>query len=166
MTCCFTGHRQMEEEERRLAAATLMQVLEKLYEAGYRRFFSGGALGFDLLAAECVLRLQATHSDVHLVMAIPCADQTRTWPQAERDLYDRICYCADEMNVLSPHYYQGCMQVRNKYMVDRSAFCICWLRSMRGGTAYTVSCAVKSGLQVLNLAVEDLVQQFLMTGMT
>ena len=55
ITCCFTGHRPgrlpwgaRETDVRCLALkAELAQRLEGIYEAGYRRFFCGMALGCD-----------------------------------------------------------------------------------------------------------------------
>lgn len=71
MTVCFTGHRQLADQEADAVSAKLDLLLPKLYQQGYRRFFCGGALGFDTLAAEAVMRMQAAYSDVMLVMAIP-----------------------------------------------------------------------------------------------
>ena len=49
-------------------------------------------------------------------------------------------------------YYNGCMQVRNRYLVDHSSACICYLNNLRSGTAYTVKYAESQGLQIINLA--------------
>ena len=47
------------------------------------------------------------------------------------------------------------MMVRNRYMVDRSSLCLCYLRKASGGTKSTVDYAKKAGLQLLNLAEPD-----------
>ena len=65
--------------------------------------------------------------------------------------YDRIRASADFVRVLSPTYHRGCMHVRNRYMVDRSDVCICYLRTMTGGTAYTVGYAESRGLEIIRL---------------
>ena len=44
------------------------------------------------------------------------------------------------------------MHQRNRALVDRSAFCICYLRTQTGGTAYTVRYAREKGLKIWNLA--------------
>lgn len=155
MTVCFTGHRQLTDQETNTVSVKLDLLLPKLYQQGYRRFFCGGALGFDTLAAEAVMRLQAAYSDVMLVMAIPCATQAMHWNEADTRRYEHILYAADETHVLSPAYYNGCMMVRNRFMVDRSALCICYLNKMKGGTMSTVAYAVQEKLSVLNLAMAD-----------
>ena len=44
------------------------------------------------------------------------------------------------------------MQVRNRYLVNQSSKCICYLEKNTGGTKYTVDYALSKNLQVINLA--------------
>lgn len=152
-TVCFTGHRDLGADgpllSRRLDAA-----LEKLYAMGYRRFLDGGARGFDLLAAQRVLALRDRHPDAQLVMVIPCANQTLRWLDADCRLYEHILCHADQTRVLSPDYYTGCMMVRNRYMVARASFCVCYLNRRKGGTMSTVAHASAEKVPILNLALE------------
>lgn len=154
-TACFTGHRQLAENELPVLRIRLDAVLAKLYSMGYRRFICGGALGFDTLAAEQVIALKERFSDVQLVLAIPCAGQSRSWSIADGQRYERIIYCADETHVLSRIYYKGCMAVRNRFMVDRSSYVVCYLTNTKGGTASTAAYAFKENIPLLNIAMED-----------
>ena len=58
-SCCFTGHRRLPSGE---AGARLTALLDEsvreAYRMGCRRFYAGGALGFDMLAAAVVCRLR------------------------------------------------------------------------------------------------------------
>ena len=159
---CFTGHRELNGCEAELSPL-LDRVLQRLYEQGYRRFWNGAALGFDQLAAEAVLRLRARHSDVQLLMAVPCESQSRRWSQEQCLRYERILAEADECRVLSKHYYNGCMNVRNRFMVDRSSVCVCYLNQPKGGTMSTVAYAVSKQLASVNLADELQYRRFLAT---
>ncbi len=154
-TACFTGHRQLEESQLPALCVRLDGVLDKLYTMGYRRFICGGALGFDMLAAERVIALKARLPGVQLVLAIPCAAQSQAWPVAEGQRYERIFYGADETHVLSKFYYKGCMAVRNRFMVDRSSYVICYLTDTKGGTASTAAYAFRENLPLLNIAMDD-----------
>lgn len=157
----------MTPEDETAAAGLMDRLLEAMYRRGYRRFFSGCALGFDLFASERVAALRARHGDVRLLLAIPCPDQTRGWKDAELRRYERVLCLADEMRVISRHYYQGCMMVRNRYMVDRSALCLCYLNKQKGGTMSTVAYAAREDLQLLNLAIPDLCADYIReTGVT
>lgn len=154
-TACFTGHRQLEDSELPALVMRLDAVIERMHVQGYRRFICGGALGFDMLAAERVIDYKKTHPDVHLAIAIPYAAQSKAWPVSEGRRYERIIYAADETHVLSRTYYKGCMLVRNRYMVDHSSYVICYLTQIKGGTASTVAYASKEGCPLLNIAMED-----------
>lgn len=153
LSVCFTGHRQIKRELLPALISDLDHTLHDLYQRGYRDFLSGGAIGFDLLAAEAVLRLQLEHPDVRLIMVLPCGDQSRRWSDADCRRYERILYAADETRVLSPAYYEGCMLVRNRHMVDHSAVCVCYMLRPRGGTLSTVSYAMQQDMPVINLAM-------------
>ncbi|MCH5285830.1 MAG: DUF1273 family protein [Christensenellaceae bacterium] len=157
---CFTGHRYIAASEMPALVSRLDALLELCYRHGYRDFFCGGALGFDMLAAERVLALQNDHAGIRLVLVIPCSDQMNHWPEQDVARYERILYAADDIRVLSPFYYDGCMQVRNRYMVDRSSLCICYMRHHKGGTASTVAYAVKEQVAVLNAAMENVCAAF------
>ena len=161
ISVCFTGHRIIAPEDLDSLSLSLQKVLECLYQRGFRDFFSGAALGFDVLAAEHVLELRSHHPDVQLHLAIPCSSQADRWRTDDCHRYERLLYNADATHVLSKQYYEGCMQVRNRFMVDRSALCLCYLRHMKGGTMSTVSYAMEQSCPVLNLAMPDACDSFM-----
>ena len=45
---------------------------------------------------------------------------------------------ANETVILADHYYQGCMQNRDKYMVEHAEVMIAYCKKTTGGAAYTV----------------------------
>ena len=157
---CFTGHRHLSIGDLFVLTDRLDKLLMLCYEHGYRDFLCGGALGFDMLAAERVLRLQCQHDDIRLILVIPCSDQSNRWAAPDVRRYERLLYAADHIRVLSPDYYEGCMQVRNRYMVDHSSLCISYLRHQKGGTASTVAYALKQQITVLNVAMENVCAAF------
>ena len=78
-TCCFTGHRQIPPEKRAEIAGQLERVIVSLYQRGARFYGAGGALGFDCLAAQTVLRLRKSCPGMKLILVLPCLTQTRGW---------------------------------------------------------------------------------------
>ena len=151
-TCCFTGHRLIPHTAHQKLQAALDETIEILIGRGYDTFVSGGALGFDMLAAETVLRLKNKYPHVRLVMALPCRNQQAKWKLAEQQRYNSILERADDCIFLSDGYYRGCMHVRNRYMVNNSSICIAYLTREDGGTAYTVRYAEECGVDTANLA--------------
>ena len=157
-TVCFTGHRIINRQD--AALLRLDELLEILYAHGFRDFLCGGALGFDLFAAERVVALREKHPEVKLIFCLPCADQSSKWKKADCSHYERLLYLSDETRVLSPRYYDGCMQSRNAYMVDRSYLCVAYMARLQGGTLATVRYAVSQDVPVVNIAVPSAVDEY------
>ena len=55
--------------------------------------------------------------------------------------------------MLQHHYDKGCMLRRNRYLVDHSSMLIAVYDGMLGGTMYTLSYAMKRGLETVILEV-------------
>ena len=145
----------MTESDREYAWQRLKILIPHLYDLGYRTFLSGGALGFDLLAAKAVLSCRQSCPDIRLKMVLPCRSQSNGWSASDRQTYNEILQQADEVIWLSDAYYKGCMLMRNRYLVAHASMCVCFLKDRKGGTSYTVACAWRNGLDIHNLAVRE-----------
>ena len=160
-SCCFTGHRPAKlpwgyrEEDPRCAdlKRRIADGVYTAYEAGYRHFLCGMALGCDLYFCDTVLRLRVRHPEVTLEAAIPCADQADAWPAPQRQRYAQLVMACDYQTVLSPSYSAGCMHRRDRYMVDRSSLLIAAFDGTPGGTQYTVQYALKQGISIVDLPI-------------
>ena len=108
-TACFTGHRDIPPLKRPGIKHHLEREIEKSIQAGYVYFGAGGALGFDTLAAQTVLKLKERHPDIKLILVLPCKTQTSGWKQTDIDEYERIKAAADKVVYTSEVYYRGCM---------------------------------------------------------
>ena len=152
-TVCFTGHRSLPAEELPEISRHLEDTLIALIEQGYCYFGAGGALGFDTLAAQMVLRLRERYPQIRLILVLPCPpeQQTLKWNAAQMERYNKIVSKADKVRILSPAYTAGCMPARNRHLVDNSGHLVCFLRQNSGGTFYTVNYAEKHGLNILRL---------------
>ena len=150
--CCFTGHRVLPKSRIGEIREMLTIQLKKLIEQGFSDFYAGGALGFDTLAALCVLELKKEYPHIRLHLIIPCRNQSAKWDEKSRLLYEQINSMADETVCLSPVYFDGCMLIRNKYMVDRASVCIAYLERAKGGSAATVKYAKEKQLDIINIS--------------
>ena len=151
ITCCFTGHRAISNEMKIYLNARLESEIEKLISRGFTRFCAGGALGFDTIAALAVIRKKMVYPDIKLILILPCREQSHGWSSTNKEIYNDILRCADEIIYVSEEYTNYCMMLRNRALVDNSSVCICYLERNSGGTAYTVDYAEKSGLEIINL---------------
>ena len=147
---CFTGHRAFYDKKE-VIESKLEDVVRQCIGDGYEVFIAGGAIGFDTLAAETVLNLRKEYPNIRLVLALPCLpeQQSMKWSEIQKKQYQDTIDQADEVRVLSDKYTSTCMFERNRYMVDNSSKIICYLRSTRGGTKYTVEYAKKQGIEIV-----------------
>jgi len=149
---CFTGHRIIGRD---LDEEKLDYFLHRLAEIGYGTFICGGALGFDTLVAEKVIRLRKEFPHIRLHMYLPCRNQDSKWSFFDRRRYKRILDSADDVVVMAESYYDGCMRARNYKMVDDADLCMCYLNNdQRSGTAQTVRYAIKKMVSVINVATD------------
>lgn len=148
-TCCFTGHRVIPIAEREFAAKKTREICVGLIERGFKNFITGGALGFDTMAAECVISLKEKYEDIRLILAIPCKEQYRGWRKADIETYEKILSLADDAEFISEEYSPECMRKRNRFMVENSSALVAYLKKMSGGTVYTVKYAVEEGKEII-----------------
>lgn len=150
--CCFTGHRHLPRAKIEQTQKLLEHEIRSLINQGVINFLNGGALGFDMLAAETVLHIKCQFPQIKLVMVLPCKNQDEKWRPVDKRRYHNILFQSDEVICLSDKYYDGCMVDRNRYMVDNSAYCIAYLTQNRSGTLYTVNYAKRNGKTIVNIA--------------
>lgn len=151
-TCCFTGHRTLPKDKLSDISACLEQIIIEYINEGYRYFGTGGALGFDTLAAETILKLKNKYPYIKLILVLPCLSQTKGWRKSDIDRYNHIKAQSDKIVYISKEYTSDCMFKRNRHLVNHSSLCICYLSKNSGGTAYTVSYAKKNELKIENIA--------------
>lgn len=149
---CFTVHRKIPSLQNISIRRKLKKALVTLIEEGYCFFGAGGALGFDTLAAQTVLKLKKDFPQVKLILVLPCLSQADRWKEKDKEVYENIKSKADKVVYISQEYTRGCMFKRNRHLVDGSSVCVCYLTEQTGGTAYTVDYARKNNLKVINVA--------------
>ena len=151
-TVCFTGHRTITRDDALYLPTKLKIQLKELILRGAVHFRAGGAMGFDTVAALCVLELKEEFPHIMLDLMLPCKDQTKLWNDTSVDVYNYILKNASSVDYVCDHYTNWCMMERNRRLVDGSQLCIAYLKQSSGGTAYTYSYALKHGVEVLNIA--------------
>lgn len=148
----FTGHRSVSfpwmrdksDKEYRRLKASLRAACTEAYKCGKRFFLSGMAEGFDLIAASCVLELEAELPGIALICVFPYASADPS--------QQRIAERAHGSIILTEEYSSGCMQLRNRFLTDRSSLLIAFYDGRaEGGTFDTLKNAVDSGKAVVLL---------------
>lgn len=151
-TCCFTGHRKLPIKKIDHIIKRLDHEIETLINQGVTTFLSGGAIGFDQIAASLIICKKELGANIRLVFILPCRNQDERWTMEQQQLYKNLLNEADEIRYISEEYTDECMRLRNYFMVENSSHCICALISKYSGTAQTVSYAKEKGLNIINVA--------------
>ena len=151
-TCCFTGHRSLPANKLDDIRNLLARAVEELAQNGCLQFVSGGAVGFDTLAAETVIEQKKLNPNIRLFLLLPCRDQDAKWNMKDRLRYKKILDSADGVEYVCDTYITGCMHLRNKKMVERADICVAFCQKRGGGTEYTMDYAVEKERTIINIA--------------
>ena len=107
-TCCFTGHRNIPQNGFPNIKKHIKNEIRNLINQDIKFFGSGGALGFDTLAATTVLELRKELPQIRLILVMPCQDQTKMWNKEDKVTYNEIICKANKVTYTSEHYHCGC----------------------------------------------------------
>ncbi|MBR6719619.1 MAG: DUF1273 family protein [Clostridia bacterium] len=152
LVCAFTGHRDIPAKDFAAVRDFTKKTVDLLIARGVTEFITGGAAGYDMLAAEIVIEAKK-YASVKLVVAVPCKGQERYYSRCDKERYRCIIEMADDIETLAEHYYDGCMHVRNRYMVDNSDFLISYCTKTEGGSYYTRCYAKENKKHIIDVVV-------------
>ena len=162
-TCAFAGHRPEKmpwgkDENSPFGIEfkfRLREALEYLIGRGYTDFLSGGARGFDLMAAEIILSLREAYPWIRLTMVCPWNGQADKWAEEDRKRWRQVLELSDKVVFMSGHYEKSVNFRRNAYLVDNAQMLLaCYNGDQRSGTGQTIRYAHRKGIKVSILRPE------------
>ena len=137
--CCLFGHRDcFALEESRLQA-----VLEEQIISGTYIFYVGNQGNFDAVARSVLKKLQQQYPKIQYSVVL-------AYLPKKRDRYD------DYSDTIYPDGmentpYKFAISKRNRWMVEQSDACVCYINRTWGGAYNVVKYAQKKNLKVINL---------------
>ena len=155
---CFTGHRSQklpwrfnEQDDKCLQMKeVLYNEIESSIAEGYHTFYSGMALGFDMICVETLIELKKKYKNLKIIGALPCKNQDCKWPEKEQKRYRKLLQQLDYVWCKYDEYIGAeCMLERNRYMVDNSSKMIALFNGQSGGTKSTIDYAQTLGLSIV-----------------
>lgn len=158
-TVAFTGNRTITTSDdtvdrnlENVIRTELSFILEELYEEGKTCYLNGGAIGFDLLAAEEVLKLRVKHPDVQLIIVVPFMGQELRYIPVDKLRYAEILQQADDKILIWEGGYNViAYHKRNDFLVENSSEIIAYSNGIGHGAGSTVRKAEAKGVKLLNI---------------
>lgn len=151
-TCCFTGHRKIKDDHLNMVfVKTYEKVRELISEYGFRYFRVGGAFGYDMFVAELLFTMRDTGFPfIQVILDYPFDGFTHRWDEHQKEAYAKLLPQYDKVVCVSPQESREAYLIRDRHLVDNSAFCISYCTRRTGGTAYTIRYAEKQRVPVYN----------------
>mgnify|MGYP002548137360 FL=1 len=150
--CCFTGHRpekltRSEAEIKKDLEAAILKAIND----GFVTFITGMARGVDIWAGEIVLQLRKQNPNLHLIAASPYEGFESRWSADWQRRYKNILDQADLVRFVCKGYSKACFQIRNEWMVNRSARVIAVYNGEPGGTRNTIEYAERNKVECFKI---------------
>lgn len=144
-TVSFSGHRVLDKN---FDKSKIENAVKRCIHQGYDTFLTGMAIGFDTECFRILLELKKSYN-IKIISCIPCINQSERFNSKQKEEYEFLLSNADEKIFISNEYSLGCMQKRNKFMVNYSTVLIAYLRREGTGTSSTVKYAIKKGIKII-----------------
>lgn len=139
----FIGHGKDYDIEKE----KLYPIIRELIGQGVDTFLSGGYGTFDFVSAHAVYEMKKEFPHIKNILVIPYFEFKIYEPQ-----YIDETLFPDGLETVP---YRAKIVRRNKYMVQNSAYAICFVNHPFGGSGKTYEYAKKQGLKIINLGRLD-----------
>ncbi len=174
-TICFTGHRekfigsesqpQLHQLKVNTVKIMMCRYIDEAVRHGFDTFITGLASGFDLWAADYVLKLKKKDPEIRIVGVMPFAGHGKFLSsfyrniliETEKKTTALISVC-DNVNMGRSGYAQVQKKLyfeRNTYMVEHSSEVIAFCNGIKSGTKNTVDYANRIGHRVHSFSIND-----------
>lgn len=147
-TVSFFGNRFINENIDDIMDKLLYQIIT---DNNYTEFLVGRDGDFDIMVASAVRRAKKRFANYNfqLVWVMPYLKSEYKNNANEFDrFYDIVEIC--ELSEMA--YPKAAIQIRNKNMIDRSDFCVFYVKENKGGAFKTMQYAIKRNKNIINLA--------------
>ena len=138
-TATFIGHSECYGVDNAAVRFAIIALIEK----GVSEFISGGMGGFDWICARAVYELKKEYPHIRNSLVIPYL----TFTIRNRELFDDVIY----PDGFEKYHFKAAIPKRNRYLIDNSAYAICYVKHGWGGAAKTYEMAKKQKLEIIDV---------------
>lgn len=138
-TATFIGHSECYSVDSTAIRLAIVSLIEK----GVSEFINGGMGGFDWICARAVYELKKEYPHIRNLLVIPYL----TFTIRNKDLFDDVIYPTG----FEKYHFKAAIPKRNRYLIDNSAYAICYVKHGWGGAAKTYEMAKKLKLEIIDV---------------
>lgn len=139
--CTFFGHRECYG----LNIAALRGAITDLIKQGVDTFYVGNQGYFDAAVYRCLKELRKVYLHIRICVVLAYLPTEKREDEDMRDtMYPEI-----------EGYPKFAIQRRNRWMIDRADYCLCYINHTWGGAYQFAVMAKDRGLTVINLGNAD-----------
>ena len=145
MNCIFFGHRDCDD----LNSERLRNAIENMIRQGVYTFYVGHQGRFDQTVFASLLQLKEIYPQIEISVVLAYLPTQKS----ECDLYHGYSIYPEGIELGLPKF---AIERRNKWMIDRADYCLCWIDHTWGGAYKFVQMAKRRGVMIMNLGRADL----------
>lgn len=147
-TCCFTGHKNLTQEQAIEALHLLIKRVNELTIEGYTHFISSFANDTDVLLAQIIGSFRYKNKNLVLEAVIPIENKLNSLDKIK---YALMLY--NKVTVIQEQRGHECFQKRNKYMIDNSDVVVTLWDEKTSKEAYNaVNYARSQGKEIIRMS--------------
>ena len=129
-TATFIGHKDCYGVQEEVVRSYIIELIE----SGVTEFLCGGMGSFDWMCARIVYKLKKQYPQVRSFLVIPYL----TFNVLDREYFDDVIYPEG----FEKYHFKAAIPARNKYMIENSAYAVCYVDHGWGGAAQTYAKAI------------------------
>lgn len=142
-------------QSRASLSTRLDQIVEVLYRQNYTTFLSGMSEGFELLAAEAVLRAKSHYSDIRLIAVAPFPNQEQFYSLPDKKRYEILYSLADNVVVTSLNNSKETLLNHNDYLFLHASKIVCCCFGLSTLAMYACILARRKKVPVYNIIMKS-----------
>lgn len=155
-TCCFAGSAVLPFPDDEIRER-VREYVRLLVRAGIVNYLTGGGPGFDRMVMEVLWELRLNEKlPIRIMTVWPFPRDPETASEAYQVHMNWVRNGSDRIAYTSQRPYPGVRRDRDRRMINRCEYCICFCDSPRSEEADTIRYALEQGRWVRNTADWDL----------
>ena len=163
---CFIGYKREKLPTDKNSIDNLELLLEEQIkqaaEENFRDFYFSTNYGFDFIAITTALiynvfKYNKKGKHINIIAVVPFDTQADGWSKKYKENYYDIISRCDRVITLSEYYKDGCINEKNKFIVDNSSRLICYCDEQstdeNDEVLATLNYAKKQNKETVNLCI-------------